>query len=90
MAKSESTAVNALIDMVRSGKPARADAGDDLFAANHPPRMTSTIPPLRGAGEVAPLPRTRAPTGTSQHVVDPQVRQQIRMTTAPPTRAAVC
>jgi hypothetical protein len=77
MAKSESTAVNALIDMVRSGKPAGADAGDDLFA-QHPPRMTSTIPPT--AAEVAPLPRNRAPTGTSQHVVD----KQVRMTTAPP------
>jgi hypothetical protein len=77
MAKSESTAVNALIDMVRSGKPAASEAADDLFGG-HPPWMTSTIAPT--AAEIAPLPRNRAPTGTSQHVVD----KQVRMTTAPP------
>jgi len=71
MAKSESTAVNALIDMVRSGKPAAPPAGDDLFAA---PPGTNTIPPL---------PRTRAPTGTSQLPVN----NQVRMSTAPPSRA---
>jgi hypothetical protein len=83
MAKSESTAVNALIDLVRSGKPAASEQGDDLFAAPTAPRMTDTVPPVDAAGEVAPLPRTRTPAGTSPQAVNPQVR----MSTAPPTRA---
>ena len=85
MAKSESTAVNALIDLVRSGKPAGPEAADDLFASPKagPPRMTGTIPPMRGAGEVEPLPRMRAPTGTSQL----NIKKQVRMSTAPPSRA---
>ena len=46
--------------------------------------MTATVPPLRGAGEVAPLPMTRAPTGTSQL----NVRQPgSAVHNAPPTAA---
>jgi hypothetical protein len=71
MAKSESTAVNALIDMVQSGSPV-AGASDDLFAA--PPSLTNTIPPL---------PPMRAPSGTSQLDVK---SGQVRMSTAPPSR----
>lgn len=86
MAKSESTAVNELINLVQGGAPSRAEPSDDLFGPPSgrvaPPRMTSTVPPLRGAGEVAPLPPQRAPIGTSQMVVN----KQVRMTTAPPTR----
>ncbi len=73
MAKTESTAVNELVDLVRARKRrAASEPARDLFtlptsAPRHPPRMTSTIPPMRGAGEVAPLPRSRAPLATAQH-----------------------
>ena len=103
MAKTESTAINQLIQSVQSGSPpAPAPADDLLFQAPkppskpptlptstrnpHPARMTSTIPPMRGAGEVQPLPRGRAPTGTSQHQL-PKVPPPVRVTTAPPTRS---
>jgi hypothetical protein len=92
MAKTESTAVNDLIASVKSGKVSAPAPGDELlFAPPRPPlpqapapaRMTTTIPPLRGAGEVQPLPRHRTPTGTSQHKLPPSVR----VMTAPPARA---
>lgn len=88
MAKTESTAVNELIGLVQSGKstPQGDPAGDLLFderpAAStkvQPPRVTTTVPPMRGAGEVAPLPPKRAPHSTASH-------QQVRMRTASPTR----
>lgn len=86
MAKTESTAVNALIDQVASGKPQAADPGADLFSAPkstsvNPPRMTTPIPALRNAGEVAPLPRARSPRATSQNAKP----SQIRMSTAEPS-----
>ncbi|MEO8841323.1 MAG: PEGA domain-containing protein [Kofleriaceae bacterium] len=117
MAKTESTAVNNLIDLVssnqRSSKPI-VHPDDDLFAgppgpakpikkmktpaqplpalpkpngstAVSPPRMTPTLAPMRGAGTVPPLPRTRAAGGTSRHTV-PEHAPQMRMTTAPPER----
>jgi len=87
MAKSESTAVNQLISLVQGGSPTRDEPSDDLFgppkARVAAPRMTSTVPPLRGAGDVVPLPPQRAPTGTSQL----NVEKPVRMVTAPPSRA---
>lgn len=87
MAKTESTAVNELIGLVQSGtSTAHEPAGDLLFderpAAStkvQPPRVTTTVPPMRGAGEVAPLPPKRAPHSTASH-------KQVRMRTASPTR----
>ncbi|HEY5923433.1 MAG TPA: hypothetical protein VIV11_17255 [Kofleriaceae bacterium] len=88
MAKTESTAVNELINLVQSGKP-QAEPSADLFSAPkstpvNPPRMTSAIPPMRGAGEVAPLPRGRAPHSTSQPM--PAIPTPVRMSTADPER----
>src|SRR5438105_3993529 len=97
MAKTESTAVNELIKLVETATPLRPDPTDDLmFKAPSkkvsPPRMTSTIPPMKGAGEVAPLPRQRAPNGTQRGV--PAVGGErapaapaVRMSTAPASRA---
>ncbi|MGE5183452.1 MAG: hypothetical protein ACM31C_15380 [Acidobacteriota bacterium] len=89
MAKTESTAVNDLIASMQGGaQPPAKDPGDDLFApqpAAKPARMTSTIPPMRGAGEVSPLPRKRAPHGTSQHQL-PNAPPPVRVSTAPPAR----
>src|SRR4051812_13298143 len=84
MAKTESTAVNELIGLVQSGNSNPGDPGGELFDEPksqkvQPPRMTATVPPMRGAGEVAPLPPKRAPASTATH-------QQIRTRTASPTR----
>jgi hypothetical protein len=88
MAKTESTAVNELIDLVQNGKqPGMPEPAEDLFSAPkskvNPSRMTSPLPPMRGSGEVEPLPRTRAPQSTSQLL--PEV-PAVRMSTADPTR----
>jgi hypothetical protein len=89
MAKTESTAVNELIALVQNEKQPSTDPAADLFAAPapaamkvNPPRMTSQVPPLRGAGEVEPLPRGRAPHSTAELAMTPQVR----MSTADPER----
>jgi hypothetical protein len=90
MAKTESTAVNELIDLVQNGKQqAVPEPAADLFAAPKstrvsPPRMTSPLPPMRGAGEVEPLPRGRAPHSTSQHST--KLPTPVRMSTADPER----
>ena len=90
MAKTESTAVNELIELMQSGngKPAQPEPIEDLFTA--PPkqtRMTSTVPPIQVAGDVAPLPRTRAPQGTQRLQVAPPP-MPVRVSTAPPSRVA--
>ncbi|HEX7700648.1 MAG TPA: hypothetical protein VF403_08005, partial [Kofleriaceae bacterium] len=121
MAKTESTAVNHLIDLVnsnqRSSKPI-VHPDDDLFAAPpgpakpiikmktpaqplptvpkpnaptavSPPRMTPSLSPMRSAGTVPPLPRTRAAGGTARHTLPehlPQMRMSIQ--TAPPSGGA--
>jgi PEGA domain len=94
MAKTESTAVNNLIDLVnsnqRSSKPI-VHPDDDLFAA--PPSTAKNIsrpaiPSILGrptGGSVPPLPRTRSAGGTSQHTL-PEHLPKMRMSTAPPTR----
>ncbi|HEY5945952.1 MAG TPA: hypothetical protein VIV40_10700 [Kofleriaceae bacterium] len=89
MAKTESTAVNELIDLVQSGRqPTAPEPAGDLFSSprstSASPRMTSAIPSMRGAGEVQPLPRGRAPHSTSQHVMPPPT--PVRMSTADPSR----
>ena len=92
MAKTESTAVNELISLVNEnqGMKRMSDPADDLFGPPkqkvNPARMTPTIPPMRGAGEVAPLPRTRAAGGTSQLKLPDVPPPNVRMHTAPPTR----
>lgn len=92
MAKTESTAVNELIELVageaREPRDAPERHDDELmFRSPAPapvkvsvPRM-STLPPMRGAAEVPPLPRTRAPNGTQRNPA-------VRVSTAPPSRAA--
>lgn len=82
--KTESTAVNDLINLVATRGPSVKDPGADLFS--EPPkksaRMTGTVPPLKGAGAVEPLPRTRAPVGTQQNAaVNPPA---VRVSTAMP------
>ena len=84
MAKTESTAVNQLIASV-STKPLGAEPAADLFASPKPTRLSSTIPPIAPiAADVAPLPRRRAPSGTSKHAL-PQIPPPVRATTVPPT-----
>ncbi|HEX4449357.1 MAG TPA: hypothetical protein VH143_00750 [Kofleriaceae bacterium] len=72
MANKESTAVNALIDLVQV-KPlgGKASPGDDLFRAPKQPQ-----PP-------APLPRLRAPGGTSQLQLHDVPASKVRMMHAP-------
>lgn len=86
MAKTESTAVNELIDLVQNAGSTGGEPAGDLFDEQAaapmrvpPPRMTTTVPAMRGAGEVAPLPPRRAPQSTATH-------QQVRMHTASATR----
>ncbi len=101
MAKTESTAVNDLIKLVETATPLKPDPSEDLmFKAPEkpsskkvsPPRFTSTIPAIKGAGEVAPLPRQRAPHGTQRGVPtvnEPNLKATalgvapVRMSTAP-------
>ncbi len=80
--KTESTAVNDLINLVATQGPSVKDPGADLFA--EPPkakaRMTATLG--GGAGTVEPLPRTRAPAGTQQSATVAPVRMSAPMTRA--------
>jgi len=82
MGKTESTAVNALIELVQTSKPV-VDSEDLMFAP--PPkasRVTQTVPPtMSGAGEVAPLPRHRTPIGTQQNM--PSIPPTVRVSPAP-------
>jgi len=74
MANKESTAVNALIDLVQA-KPLGGGAGpgDDLFST---PKQPQSAPP-------APLPRMRAPGGTSQLQLRDVPPSKVRMLSAP-------
>ncbi|MBA3465010.1 MAG: hypothetical protein H0T46_34060 [Deltaproteobacteria bacterium] len=91
MAKTESTAINDLINLVATATPRKPAPDEDLMFQAPPkkkshavsiPRMTGTVPPMNGAGEVEPLPRGRSAVGTTQNKIAPQVR----VTTAPPSR----
>ena len=89
MAKTESTAVNELIHLVQTKQAAPSEPAADLFAAPmakpaNPPRMTTAVPHMRGAGEIAPLPRGRAPQATSNVVA--QMPPPVRMSTAEESR----
>jgi hypothetical protein len=83
--KTESTAVNDLINLVATQGPSVKDPGADLFS--DPPkknaRMTAT---LSGAGTVEPLPRTRAPAGTQQNA---SVNPPVRVSTAMPRASSI-
>ena len=83
--KTESTAVNDLINLVASQGPSVKDPGADLFS--EPPkkgaRMTAT---LSGAGTVEPLPRTRAPAGTQQNA---SVNPPVRVSTVAPRASSI-
>ena len=87
MAKTESTAVNELIDLVQSGTPPAAEPSADLFGAPPSsmvgsPRLTAPIT-ARHTGELEPLPPRRSPRATSQHSMLPPA---VRMSTAEPER----
>lgn len=95
MAKTESTAVNELIELVQSKQAAPAEPAADLFAASEPiarparvtpPRMVAPVPPLPRAAEVAPLPPRRAPHATSRQRVVPAA-PPVRISTADPELA---
>ena len=78
MANKESTAVNALIDLAQA-KPVsgKGSPGDDLFRAPKQPQ-----PP-------APLPRLRAPGGTSQLQLRDVPASKVRMMNAPTNGGAI-
>jgi len=91
MAKTESTAVNDLINLVSTATPRRPAPDEDLMftdpskrpaPSKQPsmPRMTATI---SGAGEVEPLPRGRGASGTQKNSV---AIPAVRVSTAPPSR----
>src|SRR4051812_23391538 len=92
MAKTESTAINELINLVSTATPRKPAPDEDLMfvdpakrksqVAVSIPRMTATVPPMKGAGPVEPLPRGRGAAGTAQNQITPPVR----VTTAPPSR----
>ncbi len=95
MAKTESTAVNELIGLVRDQKPMPRDPSDGLFSAPparpSAPRMTGQMPAMRAGSEVPPLPRTRAPSGTQTNLPpvpqsSPPPLPSVRMATAPASR----
>jgi hypothetical protein len=75
MANKESTAVNALIDLAQA-RPIGNESGpaEGLFNAPRP------------AQAPAPLPRLRAPGGTSQLKLPDVPASRVRMVTAPPSR----
>jgi hypothetical protein len=92
MAKTESTAVNELIELVQSGQSPPAASDDLVFQAPrrpNVPRVSTTVPPC--AGEVPPLPRTRAPQGTERHSIDKlgQAQPPARVSVPPPPIRAV-
>ncbi len=88
MAKTESTAVNQLIELTQTATPLKPDPTDDLmFRApdKKKARMTSTVPSMKA--DVPPLPRMRAPQGTQSQGVPtlpsmPPAKPSVRMHTA--------
>src|SRR5829696_996200 len=92
MAKTESTAINQLIEIVQTQKPLPADPSEDLMFRKpdrkklSAPRLTSTV---SGVGEIEPLPRARSPIGTQQGLPTVKgVPPNVRVRTAPPRAAA--
>ncbi|MEO8701178.1 MAG: PEGA domain-containing protein [Kofleriaceae bacterium] len=91
MAKTESTAVNKLIELMQTQTPLPADPSEDLMFSTpkkvSAARMTSSVPPAHSAGDVAPLPRTRAPQGTQRlPTAAPPIPANVRVSTAPLSR----
>ncbi|MBS1120706.1 MAG: serine/threonine protein kinase [Deltaproteobacteria bacterium] len=89
MAKTESTAVNQLINLVATQQPPAKNPDEDLMFQTpakraSAPRISSTVP--QHAMEVAPLPRTRAPQGTQQGLPTISESPAVRVSTAPPSR----
>lgn len=91
MAKTESTAINNLIELTTTATPRKPAPDEDLMftdpsrrppvaRAVSVPRMSAT---LTNAAPVEPLPRGRGAAGTQQNALTPAVR----VTTAPPTRS---
>jgi hypothetical protein len=88
MAKTESTAVNQLIELQQTATPLKPDPTDDLMFRAPPKkaaRLTSTVPSLKA--DVPPLPRMRAPQGTQSQGVPtippmPPTKPSVRMHTA--------
>ncbi len=88
MAKTESTAVNQLINLVATATPLPPDPSEDLmFSApkRKHARMSATVP---GVVDVAPLPRSRAPHGTDLGVLASPQGAAVRVTSAPASRGA--
>ncbi len=91
MAKTESTAINSLIELTATATPRKLAPDEDLMfteptkrpagKAVSVPRMSAT---LTNAAPVEPLPRGRGAAGTQQNAVTPT---GVRVTTAPPTRS---
>lgn len=91
MAKTESTAINNLIELTATAIPLKPAPGEDLMFAEPAkrsagkavgvPRMSSTI---TGAAAVEPLPRGRGAAGTQQNTVTPPA---VRISAAPPSRS---
>ena len=92
--KTESTAVNDLINLVATQGPSVKDPGADLFAEapKKTARVTGTVPPVNSAGSVDPLPRTRAPAGTQQNAsinVAPADVPPVRTSTVMPRASSI-
>ena len=77
-------------DLFRAPPASRASgrAASPAVASSHPARMTSTIPAMRGAGDVAPLPRARAPQSTAEQSIPALPESRVRMSTAPSPRGS--
>ncbi|MEJ7599356.1 MAG: hypothetical protein WKG01_15725 [Kofleriaceae bacterium] len=80
--------MNDLINLMASAKPLPPDPDDDLmFKAPlkrvSTPRMSATVPAMRGAGEVPPLPPNRTPSGTQQGPTIGATGSSVRVMSAP-------
>jgi len=95
MAKTESTAVNELIELVQTQTPRTPDPSEDLMFNPRPsspsspkivapPPASTTLPPMRG--DVPPLPR-RSASGTQRSLPAIDLPPPVRVTAAPPSRA---
>jgi len=71
MAKTESTAVNDLIQIAATQKPLPVDPSEDLMFAIPSKKDRSSKLSARGTAQVPPLPlpRDRAPHGTEEHAI---------------------
>ncbi len=90
MPKTESTAINNLIELTATATPLKPAPGEDLMFAEPAKRSTKSVSvprmsaTLTNAAPVQPLPRGRGAAGTQQNALTPP---GVRITTAPPSRA---